>query len=207
MVKNLAVTKDNNGNNLILGKDYFYPNNDVNNVPIYGLLYSWEAAMKIVPDGWHIPTRKEWRKLKESLKLWKDDFLRSNYLSDYDEKGKLDESLCHDGYSETKVLAYTDYWIESDYWLPCPGKDMKSNNFSGFSAVPAGEAYIDKEGIVTFERFGKFANFWSSTPDPCEVYKDCIHYFCIGWNGPFVLSNQSAHKKNWGFSVRCIRNR
>lgn len=202
LVKNLAVTKDNNGNELILGKDYFYPNNDVNNVRIFGLLYTWDAAMRIVPDGWHLPTQKEWRKLKESLKLWDDKYSESAFITHFDEWGKLEESLAMGGYSESKVLAYTDYWKDySQYWAPCPGKDMKTNNFSGFSAVPAGYCDIEDE-IVTFQRYEEHASFWSSTTD--ENFIDYALHFFIGYNGQFVGTRGIANKTS-GLSVRCIR--
>lgn len=62
--ENLALTVDRDGNELELGKDYFYPNGDKNNVEEYGLLYTWNAAMKIVPEGWHLPSKEEWEKLR-----------------------------------------------------------------------------------------------------------------------------------------------
>jgi len=35
-------------------------NDDEKNVPIYGRLYTWDAAIKAAPEGWHLPTDKEW---------------------------------------------------------------------------------------------------------------------------------------------------
>ena len=29
----------------------------------YGRLYNWETAMKVCPEGWHLPTNEEWDKL------------------------------------------------------------------------------------------------------------------------------------------------
>lgn len=46
MAENLAVTKDRDGKDLVLGKDYFYPGGAEANVKEYGLLYTWEAAMR-----------------------------------------------------------------------------------------------------------------------------------------------------------------
>ena len=65
MAENLALTKDRDGNELVLGKDYFYPGNDEKNVEKYGLLYTWEAAMRIAPKGWHLPSDNEWEKLEK----------------------------------------------------------------------------------------------------------------------------------------------
>ena len=47
-------------------KDYFlYPNNDVNNVPTYGLLYSWSVTTKksLLPDGWVLADTTAWAEL------------------------------------------------------------------------------------------------------------------------------------------------
>ena len=43
------------------GADYF--DNDPNNVPIYGMLYDWETANKVCPDGWHLPSGNEYHEL------------------------------------------------------------------------------------------------------------------------------------------------
>ena len=37
--------------------------NKSTNCEIYGRLYSWETAMKICPEGWHLPSETEWDKL------------------------------------------------------------------------------------------------------------------------------------------------
>ncbi len=37
--------------------------NDENNVAKYGYLYNWDAAMEVVPSGWHLPTQKEFESL------------------------------------------------------------------------------------------------------------------------------------------------
>ncbi len=33
----------------------------------YGRLYNWETAMKVCPDGWHLPSDNEWTKLVNYL--------------------------------------------------------------------------------------------------------------------------------------------
>ena len=56
---------------------YVYPNNDVNNVTEYGLLYDRATATRddnsennvqgVCPDGWHIPNNTEWDELSNYL--------------------------------------------------------------------------------------------------------------------------------------------
>lgn len=40
---------------------------DPSNVPNFGYLYDWETAKKICPDGWHLPSYKDWRTLYENI--------------------------------------------------------------------------------------------------------------------------------------------
>lgn len=65
--ENLALTIDREGKELVLNKDYFYPNGIKNLVPKYGLLYTWDAAMRVCPEGWHLPTDTEWQELIAAL--------------------------------------------------------------------------------------------------------------------------------------------
>ena len=59
MAENLAYKPDK-------GKYWAYENND-SNIAIYGYLYDWETAMNIAPEGWHLPSRKEWRAIQKTL--------------------------------------------------------------------------------------------------------------------------------------------
>jgi uncharacterized protein (TIGR02145 family) len=37
--------------------------NDLNNIPQYGVLYEWKTALKSCPDGWHLPSGAEFQVL------------------------------------------------------------------------------------------------------------------------------------------------
>jgi len=39
--------------------------NDESNCQKYGRLYTWDAAMKVCPSGWRLPTREDWNDLVE----------------------------------------------------------------------------------------------------------------------------------------------
>ena len=41
--------------------------NNKNNVRKYGYIYDWETAKNVCPDGWHLPSDKEWFELTEYL--------------------------------------------------------------------------------------------------------------------------------------------
>lgn len=40
---------------------------DSSNCEKYGRLYTWDAAKKAVPAGWHLPSKEEWEKLVSTL--------------------------------------------------------------------------------------------------------------------------------------------
>ncbi len=42
---------------------YFAPNGDRNNIDKYGCLYTWYNALKSVPDGWHLPSKEDFKNL------------------------------------------------------------------------------------------------------------------------------------------------
>ena len=112
---NLALTTDRDGNELVLGKDYFYPNGKEELVEKYGLLYTWEAAMRVVPAGWHLPDNEEWQELAGYVESrWPD--------------------------APAKALASTEGWKESEK-PNAVGSNPSANNATGFSAVPAGSCY------------------------------------------------------------------
>ena len=47
--------------------DYWFPNNNSANTETYGVLYSWETAQNIAPEGWHLPSEAEWDELSKFL--------------------------------------------------------------------------------------------------------------------------------------------
>lgn len=64
------------GSNLWMGENYAYQtqsgswayNNNEENVPTYGRLYTWKTAMDNAPAGWHLPSIDEWKQHFEYLK-------------------------------------------------------------------------------------------------------------------------------------------
>ena len=46
------------------GEGYCYYNNDESYADKYGALYTYAAAVKACPEGWHIPSTEEWNELE-----------------------------------------------------------------------------------------------------------------------------------------------
>ncbi len=48
---------------IVPGNDAYYFDNDLDNVPSYGVLYDWKTAVKACPNGWHLPSGAEFQAL------------------------------------------------------------------------------------------------------------------------------------------------
>jgi uncharacterized protein (TIGR02145 family) len=189
------------------GKQAFWYNNDpATYAPMnYGLLYNWNAAVDtfntaygetsvntssgnavfvtfsghrrgICPEGWHLPSDAEWTTL-------------TNYV------GSQSEYVCESNTTYiAKALASEAGW--DSFSGECyPGdQSVTANNASGFGAVPAGfccGSSFDYAGFGTY--------FWSATQNSgYDAYYRDVYYI-----NPYV--NRYNGGKNYGFSVRCLR--
>ncbi len=64
MVDNFKGTRTAEGRDV---NGAFVYRNEGNNVPVYGRLYTWYAAVQAAPRGWRLPTKEEWEELFDSL--------------------------------------------------------------------------------------------------------------------------------------------
>ena len=113
-----------------------YPDGNQENHEDYGYLYTWEAAKKVCPKGWHLPTHVEWSDLQYHL-------MTNDYCGD----SRLNIA---------KSLAAQEGWDESI--VKCAiGNHATHNNSTDFTAMPAGEC------VDGFQDFGRNAYFWSAT--------------------------------------------
>ncbi|MEP0987293.1 fibrobacter succinogenes major paralogous domain-containing protein [Ekhidna sp.] len=79
MAENLKVTHDREGDEIL----YYIPNGDSGNIETYGLLYDFEIACKVCPEGWRLPTNEEWETLF--------DFSENNNASNFKDTRFWDE--------------------------------------------------------------------------------------------------------------------
>lgn len=160
-------------------------NGDNEAVPIFGYLYNRAAALHgsdtssanpsglqgVCPAGWHVPSAAEWHQLVDYV-------------------GSQAEYRCGDDSNlVAKALASTKFWSYSDNECSV-GNTPATNNASGFSALPAGCAFLEE------------AVFWI-TDDPSNVNVDhaCLRSSCSDFCG----FNSTSHGQNIAFSVRCLR--
>ena len=191
MAENMHATHDRYGNpiKLVVGEkgneespSRFEPDERVTDMSRYGYLYNWEAAMKVCPAGWHLPTEEDWRQLE-------------NYLSSQSKYVCGEEKR-----SIAKSLADTTGWLDltpdrcqkrSYSVFGTIGDYPKANNASGFSALPS-EEHIRVP-------FGWLAVFWSST----EYNENRAHALTLMCDWDHV--SLAPYEKAGGHSVRCIR--
>ncbi|HRD80598.1 MAG TPA: FISUMP domain-containing protein [Saprospiraceae bacterium] len=67
--------------NFEMADSYCYDNNEVYGEE-FGRLYSWKAALKACPKGWHLPSDEEWISLANSYGGGYRDFETEQYIGD-----------------------------------------------------------------------------------------------------------------------------
>ena len=196
MVENLKTTKFRNGDLIanvtvnaswaaLTTSAYCWQNNDAAKKVTYGALYNWFAVVdsrNIAPTGWHVPTDSE------CLTLIK-------YLGGKDVAGgKLKETG-------------TSHW---------QSPNTGATNSSGFTYLPGGcRSYLDGH----FVNVGRHGYLWTRTAgDAASGSGDDKNesgwtrtvgnasgalYHGLFYNGTYV--NRNSDYKQYGFSVRCVR--
>jgi len=59
----MAENLNYNGGTICNGYINKYYNNNSENGEKFGMLYDWETANKVCPEGWHLPSNEEWETL------------------------------------------------------------------------------------------------------------------------------------------------
>ncbi len=165
----------------------YYPNNNAESVGTYGYLYNWAAVMNGTSSSTANPSGVQgicpngWHLPSDSEWTQLTDYvsIHSAYL-------------CNNDMSNIgKALAATTGW--NSYATTCAiGNNSNTNNSTGFSALPA--------GLSLSINFGNVADFWSATEETDNLHA-CIRI--LRYNEGNVM--KSTYYKNYGFSVRCVR--
>lgn len=210
MAEDLRTQTLANGQKLSYGPDcksnysYYYPDNDINNVPTYGLLYTFTAATGITnstqsssavpsgiqgicPNGWHIPSKAEWELLFSSISSVPQFCCNGN--PDYIAKAMASAT----GWA-TNVISDPD----SACWV---GVNQSLNNASGFNAMPAGSVSLIRPDSAM--NFGYHAQFWSCSIEP--NYPDQADIVWFNYQSPNVIRMPYVFNGT-AMSVRCVQN-
>ena len=123
----------------------------LSNCAKYGRLYTWEAAKKASPAGWHLPSDEEWKTLECHLGMTADEVNIMLYRG---------EDI------GTKLKSESDWELDN-------GKNH-GNNESGFSALPGGHrGYDDNHSFVDM---GERGAWWSRSPDGRYSWRRAVYY-------------------------------
>jgi uncharacterized protein (TIGR02145 family) len=161
-----------------------YDNADTNCVK-YGRLYTWYAAMKVCPDGWHLPSNAEWDSLMVALGGIKSKRMvqKVGYVDFYRSAGKKLKS--------------------KSGWNGFDGKSNNGTDNYGFSAMPGGVYHNYDEEV--FGNVGNYGYWWSATEysdsyeltNGSEAFHRSIRYFDD-------VEDFYGYKTR-GLSVRCVK--
>lgn len=152
--------------------------NNESNADIYGYLYNWYAvndSRNIFPEGWHVPTDEEWKKLEMFLGM---------------SKSEADDNFWRGTNEGSRLAGNASLW---------PDGDLKNNTtfgISGFSALPGGSRYY---GTGYFSDIGDRAYFWSNT----EISTSHCWGRDLRFSTSKVW--RVWNSKLYGFSVRLVR--
>ena len=200
MAENMKTAKYADGQEISSDK-MFNPNDSVDNVATYGLLYTWSAATRdssttypaagqvkvqgICPAGWHVPSDAEWDTLTRYV-FSKDEYKCGDDCGEWQARRNVS--------CIAKALSSTTGWNSSDE--PCtPGNNPSANNATGFSAVPAGR-FSDGD----FNDFGDRTDFWSAT------HYDAYDAWCRRlYSDVSTVYRNANDRKDHGYSVRCLK--
>ena len=186
MAENLKSTHYSTGTSIT--GCYIYEDTDGNQYR-WGRLYTWAAVMNgasssntipsgvqgVCPSGWHMPSDEEWKEAEMTIGM---------------SRASADQQFWR-GLFEGKKMRATG---EALVWNEASGA-IEGNNYSGFTALPAGVRGVD--GIYTgvMEK----ALFWSCTQE------DILY----AWNRMLTFDHSDVHRtianKTIGYSVRCVK--
>jgi uncharacterized protein (TIGR02145 family) len=114
-------------------ENYWWYDNDPDNGDTYGRLYTWEAALDACPDGWHLPTDKEWKTLEMELGMSQSEADATGYR----------------GTDQGEQMKSSSGW----------NNNGNGTNSSGFNALPGGT----RSSYRYFSNVGSNGYWWSAT--------------------------------------------
>ena len=149
---------------------------------VFGCLYPLGLAIELAPQGWHLATDEEWKKL-EALSGMAED--KVEILGD-------DWSRYTDGTAFKFMLNMS----EETRWSLDGGWSSNANNSMDFNLVPAGRQWCGN----AFQNFGVRVHIWTAkeghptdsgilreiAPWGAGIYRNELIYPCVGMSARYV---------------------
>lgn len=180
---------------------------------MYGAYYNLPAALQgaiplnpeedgeiqgICPDGWHIPTIKEWRKLAQYV-IDADMVAR-------DATGAIDGTNIYNA-AIAKALASTDMWMIPQETEDAPqptwvGWQMEKNNATQFNGKPTGFRAVAGEYVWMDTSYS--GGWWSASEGVAEsTFSLVIRMYATSKE----FYTTSEFNRGVGLPVRCVKNK
>ena len=163
---------------------YWHADGDPKNDEEFGLLYDWETAAGICPEGWHLPRPSEFSHLMSYV--GKNDKHTGKFMFMFSMNTETFMALIADRKA-------WEFWERFKGWEQQGRFGNQKLDAFGFGALPAGQY---KDGSYGY--FRRFASFWAATAENNSEYGTRMDVG-NGFAG-LVIANKSC-----GFSVRCVR--
>jgi len=156
---------------------------DLSNCETYGRLYNWNTAMDICPEGWHLPTDREWGDLEISLGMDSNSAYNGQIVRGTDQGLKLKAEWS---------------WVNR-----FDGNDGNGTNESQFSGLATGRRdhiiMANGDEIIGFVQMGSITHFWTSTQvDNVDAWQRVLD---SEWDGSY----RGGNPKTGAVSVRCLK--
>lgn len=146
---------------------------------VFGQFYSWNEAKTACPEGWRLPTLKDWANAAEAA--------GHPGLSDTENYYGVAGKFMGDLYFNSEEM-----W---EYW-----PNVKITNSLGLDIMPCGYANVGSDGKGLFQGMYGYSAFWTSD----ERDEDMAFYRYIYVRNPDIMLG-SASKEQFSTSVRCVR--
>jgi uncharacterized protein (TIGR02145 family) len=187
---------------------YDYQGNSVNeakttaNYQNYGVLYNWAAALQACPPGWHLPSDAEWSALTDFLIRSHQHITAANVgyaLKSCRQVGSPLGDDCNTS-EHPRWEEFTRPPVSGLAALRRKVLDFLDGNAFGygrdefgFSALPGG-----RTAYGCFHQIGDLGYWWSSTE--ASSLRVWVRQMTLGGT-----VNRWDMGKNYGYSVRCVR--
>jgi uncharacterized protein (TIGR02145 family) len=200
--RNLTVSKFRNGDPILEVKSkkewasaakegtpaWCYADDNQANEEKYGKLYNWYAVNDprgLAPEGWHIPSKDEWKQLK-------------NYTKELQTKELNDPKKSINYYILGIKLKNDSGW----------GEGYNGSNELGFSALPGGSRTSSGAfGAMGIATIGEAAWWWSTTGKKKYATMTSLSKWDSEGATDYNIHvfQELSNKTGFGCSVRCIK--
>lgn len=151
---------------------------------IFGRYYNYEEAKNSCPNGWKLPSAKDWANMCSAIST------SGESLPEYGTYEGLSGDLMANASFNGDLM-----W---EFWPA-----VKITNKAGFAAIPTG--YAVKGNDIPGNQFyglNEYSVFWTSSENPDDPTSAYIRYFNV--NEPNIYGKW-ADKETFCASVRCVR--